>query len=144
MIEKASIKFEKPRIISSVSLAGIWGKRHGNLLRDIRKVASSGSGLSQNFAARNYIPAKYMDCLGRLQPMYNLTPEGLAILGLSQRGPAAMQLREKLVEKLHCAGTNFESVPQNRRPVLDSSSPQLQRIFEIVPRQETGESRDMT
>lgn len=143
MIEKALMKFEKPRSISSVALAGIWGKRHGNLLRDIRKVVSSGSGLSPNFTQRNYIPAEYMDCLGRLQPMYNLTPEGLAVLGLSRRGPVAMQLREKFVEKLNLTGTNLESKPQNRQSVIGSSFPRLQRIFEIVPKQETGESRDM-
>lgn len=93
----------------SLDIAELTGKRHADVMRDIRNL------LEQGVNERNFALVDYADKKGEKRPCYNLTPKGVLILA---SGYDAV-LREKIInklEELETARRNAErpALPDNR------------------------------
>ena len=76
--------------MSSVAIAQVTGKRHRDVLRDIRAL------LEQGVNERNFAPVEYTDAKGEKRPCYQLSRKGCLILA---SGYNAL-LREKIIDRL--------------------------------------------
>ena len=76
--------------MSSVAIAQVTGKRHRDVLRDIRTL------LEQGVNERNFAPVEYTDAKGEKRPCYQLSRKGCLILA---SGYNAL-LREKIIDRL--------------------------------------------
>lgn len=75
--------------MSSLQIAEITGKRHADVMRDIRNL------LEQGVAERNFALSEYKDVTGRTLPCYYLTKKGCLILASGYDA----KLREKIIDR---------------------------------------------
>lgn len=83
-------KFNNSKEMSSLEIAEITGKRHADVLRDIRNLIEQGAN------ERNFALVEYKDKKGEIRPCYNLTPKGCLILASGYD----VVLREKIINRL--------------------------------------------
>ena len=76
--------------MTSLQIADAIGRRHSDVMRDIRKFIERGAN------ERNFALVEYCDKKGESRPMYNLTPKGCLILASGYD----VVLREKIIDKL--------------------------------------------
>lgn len=87
------IQFEESQKVSgmtSLQIAEVTGKRHSDVMRDIRNLLAGGA------SERNFALASYDDNQGKSRPMYKLTPKGCLVLASGYN----VVLREKIIDKL--------------------------------------------
>ena len=72
------------------------------VLRDIRKIIDTASGLSEEFRQRNFAPSSYINNQNKKQPCYCMTRDGFTILAMDYTGQKAMKFKE-----LYCCGQAF-------------------------------------
>ena len=75
--------------MSSLQIAEITGKRHADVMRDIRNL------LEQGVTERNFALSEYKDVTGRTLPCYYLTKKGCLILASGYDA----KLREKIIDR---------------------------------------------
>lgn len=75
--------------MSSLQIAEITGKRHADIMRDIRNL------LEQGVTERNFALSEYKDVTGRTLPCYYLTKKGCLILASGYDA----KLREKIIDR---------------------------------------------
>ena len=75
--------------MSSLQIAEITGKRHADVMRDIRNL------LEQGITKRNFALSEYKDVTGRTLPCYYLTKKGCLILASGYDA----KLREKIIDR---------------------------------------------
>lgn len=90
--------------MTSLEIAEVTGKKHSNVMRDIRSV------LKQGVSQINFELAKYEDKQGKMRDMFSLTPKGCLILA---SGYDAL-LREKIINRL-------EKLEKNNKPQLPAT-----------------------
>lgn len=83
------ISITPTQTMSSLQIAELTGKRHDDILRDIRNL------LEQGVAAHNFVETSYTDKSNRQSPCYQLTKIGCLILA---SGYSAI-LREKIINR---------------------------------------------
>ena len=96
----------KPRLLvkdgsvktTSLAVADIFGKQHYNVLRDIARIVSPDSGLSERFSRLNFEARDYVDERGKVQPMYDMTKDGFVLLVMGYTGQKAMAFKEAYIE----------------------------------------------
>ena len=91
-------------VMTSLQIAELTGKRHDNIMRDIRSL------LEQGINALNFEEVNYMDNKGEKRPCFNLTKKGCLILA---SGYDAL-LREKIINR-------WEELELQSKPKLPSS-----------------------
>jgi Rha family phage regulatory protein len=69
-------------MVSSLQVAEHFGKRHDNILRDIKRLE-----IPEDFNLRNFAEIVYEDNRGRKQPMYLMTRDGFTLLVMGFTGP---------------------------------------------------------
>jgi Rha family phage regulatory protein len=92
-MQKDLIQFgetHKVQGMTSLQIAEVTGKRHADVMRDIRNI------LGQGVNERNFALVEYRDKKGESRPMYELTPKGCLILASGYD----VVLREKIIDKL--------------------------------------------
>lgn len=82
-------KIGKTETMTSLVIAEVTGRRHADVMRDIRNI------LDQGVNERNFALVKYTDKKGEQRPMYSLTKKGCLILA---SGYDAL-LREKIINR---------------------------------------------
>ncbi|SFE00831.1 phage regulatory protein, rha family [Peptostreptococcaceae bacterium pGA-8] len=87
--------------VDSRFVAQFFEKNHKEVLRDIRKVVSTDSGLSEEFTKLNFALSEYRDTTGRKLPCYLLTRDGFTILAMGYTGPKAMKFKELYIKKFN-------------------------------------------
>ena len=87
--------------VDSRFVAQFFEKNHKEVLRDIRKVVSTDSGLSEEFTELNFALSEYRDTTGRKLPCYLLTRDGFTILAMGYTGPKAMKFKELYIKKFN-------------------------------------------
>lgn len=75
--------------VTSLQIAEITGKRHADIMRDIRNL------LEQGVTERNFALSEYKDVTGRTLPCYYLTKKGCLILASGYDA----KLREKIIDR---------------------------------------------
>lgn len=79
----------KKETMSSLEIAELTGKRHADVIRDIRKL------LGQGVNERNFTLVDYTDAKGEKRPCYELTKKGCLILASGYDA----KLRERIIDR---------------------------------------------
>lgn len=87
--------------VDSLYLARVFDRRHGNVLRDIERLAGPDSGLSEEFRKKNFRESFYVDRCGRMQRCYHLTKDGFLIAVSSCTGKKGIRLRERYLVRFN-------------------------------------------
>ena len=103
------------------------------ILRDIRKITDSLSGLSEEFRQRNFAPSSYRNQQNKKQPCYYLTRDGFTMLVMGYTGQKAMQFKElyikrfnemeKVIKSLVAARQEFPLLTDNIKLLHESPKP---------------------
>lgn len=117
-------KFDNKNNITSLEIAEITGKRHADVMRDIRNLIEQGAN-ECNFAL-----VDYKDKKGEMRPCYNLTPKGCLILASGYD----VVLREKIINRLEELETEKKRggflIPQTFSEALMLAAKQQKKIEE--------------
>ena len=84
-----------PRI-DSMTVAEIFGKRHDNVIRDIR-----GLDCSKEFLLLNFEEQTYIDNNAHTQVCYNMTRDGFVFLVMGYRGKKAAAFKEAYIRRFN-------------------------------------------
>ena len=109
--------------VDSLYVAEFFEKNHKEVLRDIRNIAAPNSGLSKEFAERNFALGSYKDKQNKKRPCYYLTRDGFTILVMGYTGKKALRFKElyirrfnemeELIKSLVKARTEFPLLTEN-------------------------------
>ena len=77
---------------TSLQVAEHFGKRHPDVLRAIRKLE-----VSEEFSRCNFAPRDYFDERGKVQPMYDISRDGFAMLAMGFTGKEAARWKEAYI-----------------------------------------------
>lgn len=83
---------EEKVVVTSLDVAGTFGKEHKNVLRDIETL-----GCSEEFNRLNFEPITYSDSRGREQKAYAMTRDGFTLLVMGYTGDLAMRFKEAYI-----------------------------------------------
>lgn len=118
---KTEIVLSKGKM-SSLEVAELTGKRHADVMRDIRNL------LDQGVAERNFALSEYKDSTGRKLPCYNLTKKGCLILASGYDA----KLREKIIDRWEeleeAKQTGGFQIPQSYSEALMLAAKQAEQI----------------
>lgn len=81
---------------SSRQVADEFGKRHDNVLQDIRNL-----DCSREFTALNFQESKYQDSTGRRNNEYLMTKDGFVFLVMGYRGKKAARFKEAYIKRFN-------------------------------------------
>ena len=80
---------------TSLEVAKIFGKRHDNVVRDIRSIIDN---CPKRFTALNFEASNYLDNTGRSLPMFIIFKDGFTLLVMGYTGPEAMRFKLAYIE----------------------------------------------
>ena len=80
---------------TSLEVAKIFGKRHDNVVRDIRSIIDN---CPEKFTALNFEASNYLDNTGRSLPMFIIFKDGFTLLVMGYTGPEAMRFKLAYIE----------------------------------------------
>ena len=119
--------------VNSLYVAEFFGKNHKEVLRDIRNIAAPNSGLSKEFAERNFALGSYKDKQNQKRPCYYLTRDGFTILVMGYTGKKALRFKElyirrfnemeELIKSLVKAKTEFPLLTENIKLLHEKPKP---------------------
>ncbi|WP_419783597.1 Rha family transcriptional regulator [Maridesulfovibrio sp.] len=121
------LSIEKGRpIVSSLSIAEHFGKRHKNILQSIEQL-----DIPKDFTELNFQPSDYEDKTGRKLPAYNLTRDGFTILVMGFTGKAAMKWKIRYIEAFNAMEKQLLK-PQQLAPDTPASFEQHKELFPLI------------
>ena len=119
--------------VDSLFVADAFEKRHDHVIRDIRKITAPNSGLSKEFAERNFALGSYKDKQNQKRPCYYLTRDGFTILVMGYTGKKALRFKElyirrfnemeELIKSLVKARTEFPLLTENIKLLHEKPKP---------------------
>ena len=83
---------------SSIQVAETFGKRHDNVLRDIRATIEA---CPPDFGLLNFEESSYKNEQGKRQPMYLLTKDGFTMLTMGYTGKKAMRFKVEYIRRFN-------------------------------------------
>ena len=92
---RVTIKNHKT-ITTSQDVSSYFNKRHDDVLKKIRNL-----DCSQEFSARNFAEAEYIDEQGKPRPMYEMTKDGFVFLVMGFTGKKAAQFKEAYIAEFN-------------------------------------------
>lgn len=92
--------YEDRPATTSLEVAKFFGKRHNDVLRDIRNISDV---TPQDFRLRNFAQTSYSNEQGAEQPLFLLFRDGFMLLVMGYTGKKAMQIKITYSEKLFVA-----------------------------------------
>jgi Rha family phage regulatory protein len=92
-------------MISSRVVAKYFGKRHDNVLRDIRNL-----DCSEEFRALNFQASSYKDKQNKIQPRILMTRDGFIFLVMGYTGERAAKIKEACIRVFNQMEECVESV----------------------------------
>ena len=101
--------------VDSLFVAELFEKNHKEVLRDIRKITASTSGLSEEFRQRNFAPSSYRNQQNKKQPCYFLTRDGFTMLVMGYTGQKAMQFKELYIKRFNEMESMIKSLVMARQ-----------------------------
>ncbi|ETT77492.1 putative phage regulatory protein Rha family [Paenibacillus sp. FSL R7-277] len=79
-----------------MKIAEVFGKRHANVLRDIKSLDCSEAFNELNFELVNYLDEK-----GELRPKYFITQDGFTFLAMGYNGKDAAMFKESYIREFN-------------------------------------------
>lgn len=76
----------------------VFGRRHGNVLRDIVAMLESKNPVIAEFGRLNFEPSSYSNAQNKQQRMYAMTAKGMAELTMGWSGEKSCELRIRFIE----------------------------------------------
>ncbi len=96
LVEITKINKEEVTVVSSLDVAETFGKRHADVMRDIREL-----GCSEEFGQRNFAQSYYISVQSKKQPMYHITKDGFTLLAMGYTGDIAMKFKEAYIKQFN-------------------------------------------
>lgn len=100
---------------TSLEVAAFFGKRHNDVLRDIRNISDN---CPEKFTARNFALSNYLDETGRSLPMYIIYRDGFMLLVMGYTGKKALAIKLAYIEAFNAME---EELARRSRPALPKS-----------------------
>mgnify|MGYP000205646379 CR=1 FL=1 len=116
-------------IVSSRKVAGVFGKRHSNVLRDIENQLQK---CSEEFGELNFELSEYKGKSGRKNKEYSLTKDGCIFLIMGFTGKKAAKFKEEYIKQFN----QMEELIKNRHFTKIEYEPMTDAIKEF--REEQG------
>lgn len=89
--ELVFIQNDRP-MTDSLTVASVFEKNHGDVLRDLRNL-----GCSVDFRLCNFAESSYINEQNRVMPKYLMTEQGFVLLAMGYTGKRAMEFKEKYI-----------------------------------------------
>ncbi|KHD86343.1 hypothetical protein NG54_03210 [Heyndrickxia ginsengihumi] len=83
-------------VTDSITVAEVFGKDHGNVLKDIRKQIEYAG---EEFAAVNFYAGEYRDKNNQARPKFDLTEEAFTLVAMSYNTKEAVQMKVKFIQE---------------------------------------------
>ncbi len=96
LIETMKFGREERAVCSSLDVAETFGKRHDNVLKDIREL-----GCSSDFRLLNFKESSYTNSQNKKQPMIIMTRDGFTLLVMGYTGDLAMKFKEAYIKQFN-------------------------------------------
>ena len=96
LVEVKRISKMEMTVVSSLDVAETFGKRHDNVLKDIRELECS-----DDFRLLNFEESAYLNSQNKKQPMYYMTRDGFTILVMGYTGEKAMRFKEAYIKQFN-------------------------------------------
>lgn len=96
LVEIMKINKEEVTVVTSLDVADTFGKRHDNVLKDIRELECS-----DRFRLLNFEESTYLNKQNHKQPMYYITRDGFTLLAMGYTGEKAMQFKEAYIRQFN-------------------------------------------
>ena len=96
LVEIMKIRKTECAAVTSLDVAETFGKRHDNVLRDIREL-----GCSSEFRLLNFEESGYTNAQGKKQPMIYMTRDGFTLLVMGYTGDLAMRFKEAYIKQFN-------------------------------------------
>lgn len=96
LVEILKFGREERAACTSLDIAETFGKRHDNVLKDIREL-----GCSKEFYLLNFEEINYLDARNRAQPAIAMTRDGFTILVMGYTGDLAMKFKEAYIRQFN-------------------------------------------
>lgn len=104
--------------VDSRFVADFFEKRHDHVLRDIAKITAPKSGLSEEFAERNFSLSSYKDSTGRKLPCYLMTRDGFTMLVMGYTGAKAARFKELYIKRFNEMEQFIKALVSSRQEFL--------------------------
>lgn len=103
------------RSISSLEIAEMVGRRHDQVLRDIKTVIEHlGFGDDHKSVGNYFVQETYKDDLNRTKPCFQLTKKGCELYGTRMTGEKGTQFAVKYIERFNEMEQHIkQKTPQN-------------------------------
>ncbi|PAF49446.1 hypothetical protein BKH41_01925 [Helicobacter sp. 12S02232-10] len=106
--------------ISSNDVAEVFGKRHDNIIAQIKNLPDD------NFSALNFKGVTYKDAKGEIRPAYNLTRDGFSLLVMGFTGSKAYQWKIAFIDafnkiEFQLRNQLLDSLPAKEKEIADLS-----------------------
>ena len=105
---------------TSLEVAKIFGKRHDNVVRDIRSIIDN---CPKRFTALNFEASNYLDNTGRSLPMFIIFKDGFTLLVMGYTGPEAMRFKLAYIEAFNALETELQRQREGALPPADAYAP---------------------
>lgn len=96
LVETKKINKQEINVVSSLDIAETFGKRHDNVLKDIREMECS-----DEFRLLNFEESTYLNEQKHRQPMYYITRDGFTLLVMGYTGEKAMKFKEAYIRQFN-------------------------------------------
>ncbi len=96
LVEIMKINKEDVTVVTSLDIAETFGKRHDNVLKNIR-----GLECSDDFRLLNFEESTYINSQNKNQPMYYITRDGFTLLVMGYTGEKAMRFKEAYIRQFN-------------------------------------------
>lgn len=92
-------------VVTSLQVAEHFGKRHGDVIRAVRRLECS-----EEFGQRNFASSSYLNDQGKKQPAYLITRDGFALLAMGFTGKEAMRWKEAYIRAFNLMEAKLRSL----------------------------------
>ena len=114
-------------VVSSRQVAKDFGKRHDNVIRDIKRLVEMNS----NVRASNYfIKSTYLDKYNRETKEYLLTRDGFSLLVMGFTGPEALEWKLKYIEAFNTIERKLKEISKPDSYMIDDPIERAKRWIE--------------
>ena len=96
LVEIMKINKEDVTVVTSLDIAETFGKRHDNVLKNIRELECS-----DDFRLLNFEESTYINSQNKNQPMYYITRDGFTLLVMGYTGEKAMRFKEAYIRQFN-------------------------------------------
>lgn len=125
-IQQVVYKTEKGTpVTDSIKVAEVFGKRHDNILKAIRRILGSPQKLGEQF--KWFYQTEYQDANGRPRPMFMMNRDGFSLLAMSLTGERALHFKVGFIKQFDAMEATLREIAP-ARPAIPQTFAQALRL----------------